>query len=90
MTKKIQVINLLLTRHNFHSENTPIKPLRSKKSSTSSDNEEASAVAVEQETKNVKDELATPELIEDKLSDVRKIKKNKSRRKRDMVTCKCC
>jgi len=70
--------------------NTPEKPLRSKKSSTSSHNEEAPVVANDQDKKNVKDELATPELIDDKLSDVRKIKKNKSRRKRDMVTCKCC
>jgi len=86
----VQEVLAIITNDEEDPENTPIKPLRSKKSSTSSDNEEASAVAVEQETKNVKDELATPELIEDKLSDVRKIKKNKSRRKRDMVTCKCC
>merc|ERR1719223_1682803 len=72
-------------------ENTPEKPLRSKKSSTSSDNEEAPTAALEQKAAtNVKDELATPEPIDDKLSDVRKIKKNNSRRKQDMVTCKCC
>ncbi|CAG5096196.1 Oidioi.mRNA.OKI2018_I69.XSR.g14511.t1.cds [Oikopleura dioica] len=70
----------------------PGKPLRSKKSPSSSDNEETpGALAAENETpknKDVKDELPTPELIDDKLSDVRK--KNKSRRKRDIVTCKCC